>query len=66
MMMSNLNSQEVAFLETLLSDEAVYPWNPLDKESEASLSEQEEKFDFTEHLSDEDIKERTASLFTKF
>src|SRR5689334_47804 len=62
----SLSSQvELEFLELLLEPEdTVYPWNPVDDESEAYFDELEQQFAMQELL-DEELTTRSQSFYNQ-
>lgn len=60
-----LAAMELELLEALLEpDDAVYPWNPADDESEAYFSELEQQFAMQDWL-DEDLSAKSSDFYDK-
>ena len=52
-------------LEAITQDETVYPWNPIDPESEAYFAELEQDFSITDCFSSEEIETQAETFFSR-
>jgi hypothetical protein len=56
---------DLDLLQTLFAEENPYPWNPTQPESEAYLTELETEFELSNCLTNTEVTQRSAALFTQ-